>query len=458
MLKSNRGKSAGRKPLSDISNGGKPQRSCKKKTPEDGSDGSLDRLLLVRSDLSDLIGQIDELVAQALQHKTVTKKGSQEIESFRNVLSNMHTSLKPWFSRLQQAFATCSTASQNQSETFLDRCSDSAANRDENFVSQSNAPELDLIVSPSPLVSWRAGSCTVESGRQLFLLTPLPAPKLHSSKCPRPSKSVVKIFTNKDSYNPHEISAFLTISNNVHNGSWENMEAMQAPGNYLNPSSAEAKSTLESEISSPLRFSNQKASVTKSRRASIILLTPCLKTSVSKSRVLLDPISEPSITEDGGISEPTQKNDNSEIFSDLLAEEVSDPLASRYQELFGVQPASKFTSRRMEIDETLDWFLSPPKTCVLMEPSDDKPLQTPANSAALPGIPTLNDFESTFQKGTHPGETTLKKELWTKFEAVSMDGLHFDATVFKRTARKGFLDMLEEVSCENTDSDSRVSR
>ena len=38
--------------------------------------------------------QIDELVAQALENKRIDRKTSKDIESFRNVLSHMHSSLK----------------------------------------------------------------------------------------------------------------------------------------------------------------------------------------------------------------------------------------------------------------------------------------------------------------------------------------------------------------------------
>lgn len=53
------------------------------------------------------------------------------------------------------------------------------------------------------------------------------------------------------------------------------------------------------------------------------------------------------------------------------------------------------------------------------------------------------------QTGKRPGESTLKKELWTKFEAVSTFGLRYNASAVQRTARKGFLDMLDEVSCDD---------
>ncbi|KAF9670100.1 hypothetical protein SADUNF_Sadunf13G0033500 [Salix dunnii] len=46
------------------------------------------------SDLSSLTRQIDELVEQAFKLKATSKEGSQEIESFMHVLSNMLSSLK----------------------------------------------------------------------------------------------------------------------------------------------------------------------------------------------------------------------------------------------------------------------------------------------------------------------------------------------------------------------------
>lgn len=62
MLKRNKGMSTARKPLVDISNGEKSSRVSKKKAPGDGGDGSgsgaLDLLLLVRSDISNLLGEV----------------------------------------------------------------------------------------------------------------------------------------------------------------------------------------------------------------------------------------------------------------------------------------------------------------------------------------------------------------------------------------------------------------
>ncbi|XP_038981312.1 uncharacterized protein LOC103721890 isoform X1 [Phoenix dactylifera] len=486
MLKSQMGKSAARKPLADISNGGKSLKSRKKKIAEESDDGALDRLLVLRSDLANLVSKIDELIAQAIEHKPLSKKGSQDIESFRHVLSDMYSSLKhvcffnfmqPWFPRLQQAFAGTSITSENQLGQPLNTNSASGANRhgnaarsnktesqlgqplNTNSVSgakgdgnavQSNKTksELDSIVSPSALVSWRAGACTVESGRQLFLLTPLPKSKTYSSKCPGSSQSVVGIYASEDPCNPHELPPLLPGTNNALSNVLEGVELKHSPSNVPKPIAIETKNnTLESVYVSPWNFSNNKC------RRNSYLLTPCLKTSPLKSCALLYTISERFQSDDM----PTQDNNDSKLADDLVGEEVSDTLASRYQELLGLQPAPKVTSRRKEVDE-LDWFLSPPKTCILMEPSDEKPPPTPVNNDLLVGTPMLKDFQSTIPTGRQPGESTLKRELWTKFEAVSMNGLHFDASVFQKKLHKGFLDMLEEASCETTDSDSRVPR
>lgn len=75
---------------------------------------------------------------------------------------------------------------------------------------------------------------------------------------------------------------------------------------------------------------------------------------------------------------------------------------------------------------------------------DDKLIQTPAvHSRALLGTP-WKGLESTNLKGRHAGETTLKKELWTRFEAVSTNELHLDRSVFQKSDGRRFIDMLKE--------------
>lgn len=57
------------------------------------------------------------------------------------------------------------------------------------------------------------------------------------------------------------------------------------------------------------------------------------------------------------------------------------------------------------------------------------------------------DPQSTIRKGKRPGETTLKKELWTKFEAASY-GFRLKGCGGLDLEKKGFLDRLDEVSLD----------
>lgn len=41
-----------------------------------------------------------------------------------------------------------------------------------------------------------------------------------------------------------------------------------------------------------------------------------------------------------------------------------------------------------------------------------------------------------------------KKELWTRFEAASSYGFHYNAPTFQKASKEGFLDMLEEAFCD----------
>ena len=66
----------------------------------------------------------------------------------------------------------------------------------------------------------------------------------------------------------------------------------------------------------------------------------------------------------------------------------------------------------------------------------------------IESTPLWKEPESTIRTGKRPGENTLKKELWTKFEAASTYGFRLDASAFQGTAQKGFLDMLDEASCD----------
>uniref|UniRef100_A0A1D1XH40 Hemerythrin n=1 Tax=Anthurium amnicola TaxID=1678845 RepID=A0A1D1XH40_9ARAE len=445
MPKSGRRGSRGRKPLADISNGVKASRTSKREAHGDGGASPRDRLLLARADLSKLISQIDELVMQALKHK-FTNEESKEIESFIHVVSDMHSSLKSSIPRLKQALVSSAVEPGFQSEISLPNKSFSDITRVKKSIPNGpNRPELGLVVSPSPLVSWRDnGACTVEGGRQLFLLTPLHKPKLIASK------GSLKCLQGK------------LDDNDV----VEKADVKLTPNKFLVPESGALESTSETGFVSQKKVSNCNDNL-------IYCLSPYVKTTPLKTCILLDPVSnfiqqdKKTIRKGTPWVARTRMNNASPVSHTLTngenshncgSDEISTTLASKYLELFSLQPAHNPTVPRKEVDESLDWIFSPPKTCVLMEPADEQvvlpsardkhPLNSEHSNLKLVGpevTPLWNDLESTAGHCKQAGETTLKRELWTKFEAVSTNGLHFDRSGFQQISRNRFLDMLEEV-------------
>jgi hypothetical protein len=296
----------------------------------------------------------------------------------------------------------------------------------------------------------------------------------------------------------------LTISDDNRPDLEQSVKTKEARATAVTPHLIKAKKgSSEDGLSSPFSFSIQKSR--------IALPSPCLKTALRGKQHVFSPISEGS-SKDGVLSAGAAESDNkpSAASDDMLSDEKD--LASRYPDMYGFNLPTGDVRRRREADEALDWFLSPLKTCVLMDPSptddkpipvqakdtpckglesskmkgrqelsdhnsiqtsavhrkallgtprkglesnnlkgrqevpDDNPIQTPAvHSKALLGTP-WKGLESTNLKGRHAGETTLKKELWTRFEAVSTNDLHFDKSVFQKSDGRRFIDMLEEES------------
>ncbi|XP_057977150.1 uncharacterized protein LOC131164172 [Malania oleifera] len=475
MPKNEAGARSWRKPLRDVSNGGKSSKPLKKKVSETEGrteDDVLDRLLLVQSDISTLLHQIDELVVQTFKLKPTSRQGRKEIESFTDVLSEMLCSLKPWVPRFQKALSSPSMRAKDQLEQILASKPPPAVNENARNVADSpQQTELDSLISPSPLVSWRA-DCTIERGRQLFLLTPLPMSKALSSRKQRSKSIFERIASNADA----ELPSFCIVSEDVDDGFLEGVAVKSTPNKLHESSAAEVVNNSECGFTSPPRSSK--------KDCSFLVMTPCLKISPPKSCVLLEPISESSL--------PDNDNVHKSEMSDSSGSQVSKSLALKYPELFGIQPTHKLGIRKKEVEASPDWFMSPLKTCVLMEPPDEKPLKnaaacfprtTPAlknqidfssvlgndvqssrhlrnknfsqelgDTSYLIGSTPMGEPESSIQIGKHPGETTLKKELWKKFEAASTNGLHFSISV-QQTAQGGFLDRLDEVSCDETSSE-----
>ncbi|XP_011038576.1 PREDICTED: uncharacterized protein LOC105135412 isoform X1 [Populus euphratica] len=437
-------------------------------------DDCLDRLLLVHSDLSSLTRQIDELVAQAFKLKATSKEGRQEIESFIHVVSNMLSSLKPWVPRFQKVLSSHIAEPENQ----LPHKTVSEINEDGSF--EDDSPEktnMDSLISPSPLVSWRAG-CNVERGRQLFLLTPLPMPKTLSSRCQDLPKSLFE----KISLNPAVEPP--STSNIFGDGNEDLLEDMATKPITSKPSDPVATEGKLECLSSPM-FSKQNH---------FVAMTPCLNMSPPKSCVLLKPISQSSHKGNYRFrkSTPFPVGIHSHI-SESSGSEGSEDLTLKYPELLGIQRAYKSRMGIKDLESSPNWSFSPPKTCVVLEPPVEKSLdihlvdhhlkvhapvlnqqtnstlskecnvqgdchqiKKPCNGGPVCGVskliiestPLWKEPESTIRTGKRPGENTLKKELWTKFEAASTYGLRLNASAFQGTAQKGFLDMLDEASCD----------
>ncbi|KAL0319307.1 UNVERIFIED_CONTAM: hypothetical protein Sangu_2086900 [Sesamum angustifolium] len=475
-----------RKPLRDVSNAKTAFKSANifKKPEENGGkmgDDSLDHLLLAHSDLSSLLRQIDELVVQAIQ--LTSNKGRKEIKQFADVLSDMQTSLKPWVPRFQKALSSQSTGPENKPEQSMESTVVYVPKESIDEVTESpEQNKWESLVSPSPLVSWRA-ECNTEGGRQLFLLTPLPQTKAFSSKC---QASSIPSFDNVKSADiPQPVSLFDSLGN-LGNDLPESISAKPPRNKVVDIEANKAVSNLDTKCASPENYSKT--------NCSMFISTPCLKMSPPKSCILLEPVSEFTRKQNQGVHKSTPyptgvHNSSDSPDSESSSSQTSDDLKVKYPELCGIKQNNSGHIKVAE--DSPNWIVSPPKTCVIMEPPDEK-LLTNLDGNILPpktmtahshshqndlstvnkshyqgdsGIamkthqqdissalgldestPMIKEPVSSFRMGKHPGENTLKKELWTKFEAATTHGIRFNGSVLQKTAEKGFLDRLDEAS------------
>ncbi|XP_068638753.1 uncharacterized protein [Aristolochia californica] len=492
-----------RKPLRDVSNIRKLTKSVEKISTD--KDPTLDRLVVVHSDLSNLVRKIDELVGQALKHQTTCKLGVQELELFADVLSDMHSTLKMWDLRFQQACSRSSTESSNQLVL------EGASVTTEQERDKEDIPERldsDTLISPSPLVSWRAG-CRVDSGRQLFLLTPLPKTKTVSSKGPDLMRHKPERLPDVG-FPPRTLSLppSLTTSVNYFSEALDGSEAEPALKNF-------PKSAISKTVSTDCSMYDSLSKTCQNMEKSMYLVTPLQKFSPLKTCVLLEPTSEYFQKYSSAINLAVG-------IQDCETEKSSDLESAKYPDLLDHVPGN---IRRKKIEPSLDWFLSPPKTCIVMEPHTEKidsneategpfssqftlaedstedvsaidankTTEGPSSSqfilakesiervcavdkddlsiiqSSKHGIsnaclvhpestPMWKDIGSTQRNGKRPGENTLKRELWTRFDAASTSRLELNLSVFQETKTKGFLDRLEEALCEESDSEPKGLR
>ncbi|CAH8273112.1 unnamed protein product [Arabidopsis lyrata] len=421
-----------------------------------GSDCELDQLFLVHSDIRSVLLQIDELVVEATKRKTVTKHGLREVESFRSVLSDMLSSLKPWFPRLEEAMSDFQLLPEDKEGQSLMRTNE----EEDLFDVESPEPtQFEPLVSPSPLVHWR-GDHNADKGRQLFLLTPLPLGKSEFLKHQNASKLTAKRIFPDDTANK-SLEASKETSDDVLGG-----ELMKTAGlgNSLGHAIDFSEKLVEYEpCSSP---------VLRRKIQSELLMTPCLKMSPPKSCTMFKPVPETSQLVKHGACKSTcselgASTSNGSQSSGSSGIETTDNLCSKYPELLGMQHAPII--RKTDLESSPVWWFSPPKTCVLMEPlNEKKPIDETGGSRMvssfdLPNIkakhttdgsmsmvvestPLFKEPESIMTKA---GENTLKKELWTRFEEASIHDSRFSSmttTTMRGNKQKEFMEMLEEVS------------
>uniref|UniRef100_A0A1J3IT89 Uncharacterized protein n=1 Tax=Noccaea caerulescens TaxID=107243 RepID=A0A1J3IT89_NOCCA len=434
---------------------------AKHREEEDEGDSELDLLSLVHSDISSVLHQIDELVVKATKLKTMRKQGRREVESFKSVLSDMLSSLKPWFPRLQEAISGEELLLKDQKEESLMSSTSSVCpseDEEEEEVYDVESPEptqFEPLVSPSPLVSWR-GDHNVRKGRQLFLLTPLPLGKSEFLKHQNASK--LKSKRNSTANQLLEASKE-TSDDDVLGG-----ESTKTAGLGL--------VECEPPLCSP---------VLRRKIQSELLMTPCLKMSPLKSCTLFKPVLESSQPGKQGACKSTCSEFGASTFNGSQSSESSsgidktDDLCSMYPELLGMQHAP--ITRRTDLESSPVWSFSPPATCVLLErvnekkPADESRM---VSSFAFPNIkpeakhtkegsmsmvvestPLFKEVESVMTKNrTRAGESTLKKELWTRFEEASIPDICCSSTTtttMRGNRKKAFMEMLEEV-CGNEES------
>lgn len=226
---------------------------------------------------------------------------------------------------------------------------------DERNVSDCESPQETKLVSPSPLVSWRA-DCTVDRGRQMFMLTPLPLSKSFLSSKPN---------------QPQLKSDFDELASSNNSSLLYSFAMKPTP---LKPAlslvSEEATNNEEFElISSPKRDTSM-----------LVMMTPGLKMSPLKSCVLLEPISEIGRVGNDKVRKSTPypvgvHYSDSEDSESSDRDDASRGLALKYPELMGIKWVPKSRVGKKNVEASPVWLTSPPKTCVLLGTPDEKSLE-----------------------------------------------------------------------------------
>lgn len=284
--------------------------------------------------------------------------------------------MQPWFPRFQKVLSSPMESENKLRQTGASKIVSSANEVESNAPDSPEQSKLDSLISPSPLVSWRA-DCTIERGRQMFLLTPLPISKALSSKHQGPSKSVFERITFNTTTGP---PSNFTISGDINDNLLEGVHIRPTPSKPSDSAVTEKGNALQSEfVSSPML---------SKRNCSMLVMTPCMKMSPPKSCVLLEPISESSHQGNHRVHKSTPFpfgiHGSSSQLSESSASDDSEGLAFKYPELLGIQQAYKPGIGKKKAETSPDWFVSPPKTCVLLNPPDEKSLKNAADDCQIP--------------------------------------------------------------------------
>lgn len=275
--------------------------------------------------------------------------------------------------------------------------------------------DFDSRVSPSPLVSWRADS-TIEGGRQLFLLTPLPRPKAFSSKFQCPSKSAIQNITSNPTF---KLPSRIALSENTNDDLPEGVSIKPTPIKVSETPLTRTGTSLKPGLVSPPNFSK--------KDCNMLVMTPCLKMSPPKSCILLEPISELAHKDVRWCRKSTPfpvgiQDFSSSQTSESSSSEESENLALKYPELFGIQKPQKLGNGRKGVEASPDWLMSPPKTCVLMEPPDEKSLANATSKDQFPKTGYVQNQQICFSI-TEENDMRSNHHLIRKFN--SKGTLHF---------------------------------
>ncbi|XP_010671480.2 uncharacterized protein LOC104888269 isoform X1 [Beta vulgaris subsp. vulgaris] len=467
-----------RKPLQDLSNGGvkstkmnkmKFKQQQQQQLPHSqiqhpNNEDPLDRLLLLHSDISSLLHHIDELVVQAVKVDTTETEKINEIKSFTTLLSDMHSSLQPWVPRLQKALAVPHPESEAQ---YYETCIVSSCVLDQGDSHAVDTPKPtkdEHLVSPSPLVSWRATNYGEERGKQLFLLTPLLGPKTIMSK----SHALTKLTTYEGiSSSPAATFPSLGADDKSNN---ENLKVVS--------------NNMESMSDIPVSD------------LSTTLFTPCHRNPPLRTDVPHELGHETShrkiVKFHKSTPFPVVNKSICQSDSESTSGEGLEKLGLKYPELIGMTRSCKSNNRCTSLEASPAWKTSPPKCCTLLEPLDEKHPQDDASLqelastftqqlclaskesnitnnnqdkkskqfslranigssfATVDSTPLWKGSESAIHKGKRPGENTLKRELWTRFEAATTNECHLNFSGLNDTSHRGFLERLEEASCDES--------